>query len=85
MRSAWRACGRWRRAGSTRGSVRARPRHGSVAAGSRGTPRAQRRDRTQIPRPRPHPETARAADRGGHRKAAGASAGGQGLRGGVLV
>lgn len=67
----------------TRSSVRARLRHGSVAAGSGGAAGARRRDRAQVPRPRR--EQTRAPDRGGDRQAAGASAGGQGLRCGVLV
>lgn len=64
-------------------SVRARPRHGSVGAGPRGPAAARLRlvRRAQDANPPAH----RTADRGGHRQAAGASAGGEGLRGGVLV
>ena len=66
--------GRRRRAAS----VRARPRHGSVG-GLRG-PAARRRRLRAEERP-----AHRTPDRGGHRQAARAGAGGQGLRRGVLV
>lgn len=62
-------------------SVRARPRHGTVAEGFGGRPAARRRrDRAQTRR-----RQTRTPDRGGHRQTVGASAGRQGLRRGVLV
>lgn len=70
--------------GARAASVRARPRHGSVAAGPSGPrgapPRRAARARAQV-----RPAQDRTPDRGGHRQAAGAYSGGQGLRGGVLV
>lgn len=61
-------------------SVRARPRHGTVAEGFGGRPAARRRrDRAKTRR------QTRTPDRGSHRQTVGASAGREGFRRGVLV
>lgn len=63
-------------------SVRARPRHGTVAEGFGGRSAARRRrDRAKTRRRR----QTRTPDRGSHRQTVGASAGREGLRRGVLV
>lgn len=62
-------------------SVRARPRHGTVAEGFGGRSAARRRrDRAKTRR-----RQTRTPDRGSHRQTVGASAGREGLRRGVLV
>lgn len=72
--------GRAARAQGGRASVRARPRHGSVAEGPGGAAARHSRRRAQVAR-----SQTRAPDRGGHRETARARAGRQGLRRGLLV